>query len=96
MWYVKGCKFSTSTHENYRIRKNIISALCGYFYGSWGPKTDSEIVHILKNVLKTTIYMQISAPLVTLLRDITRSTNQGGGPPGFKDFSDVLYYISDF
>ena len=71
IWYVKGCKFSTSTHENYRIKKNIVSALCGYFYGSWGPKTHSEIVHISKNVLKTLKHMPKSATLVGGCHDIS-------------------------
>ena len=50
--YVEGCKFSTSTHENYRIVQNITSAICGYFYGYRGPKIASEIAYIDQNPLK--------------------------------------------
>ena len=50
--YVEGCKFSTSTHVNYRIVQNIISAICGYFYGFWEPKITSEIAYIDQNGLK--------------------------------------------
>ena len=96
IWYVKGCKFSTSTHENYWIGKNIISALCGYFYGSCGPKTHSEIVHISKNVLKTLKYMTKSATLVSGLRDIATSSNQGGGLHGFAGFSENFCYMNSF
>ena len=51
--YVEGCKFSTSTHENYRIVQNITSAICGYFYGYRGPKIALEIAYIHQNTLKT-------------------------------------------
>ena len=50
--YVEGCKFSTSTHVNYHIVQNIISAICGYIYGFWGPKIASEIAYIDQNPLK--------------------------------------------
>ena len=36
------------------------------------------------------------AALVAGLRDIARSTQQGGGWTGFKPFERVLIYISDF
>ena len=50
--YVEDCKFSTSTHVHYRIVQNITSAICGYFYGSWGPSGRSEIVYIVQKVEK--------------------------------------------
>ena len=52
IYYVEDCKFSTSTHENYRIMQNITSAICGYIYGFWEPKTASEIAYIDQNPLK--------------------------------------------
>ena len=50
--YVEGCKFSTSTHDKYRIVQNIVSAICGYFYASRGPPDRSEIVYTVKKSKK--------------------------------------------
>ena len=72
IWYVEGCKFSTSTHINYQIVSNIISAICGYFYGSWGPSGRSEIVYIVKKVEKTDNPVRGGIG-VTYFRDIYRA-----------------------
>ena len=93
--YVEGCKFSTSTHVNYQIVQNIISAICGYFYGFWGPKIASEIAYIHQNSLKS-FKPSPAPPLVSGTRDITGSSKQGGDCPGFTNFERVLIYISDF
>ena len=71
IWYVEGYKFSTSTHINYQIVQNIISAICGYFYGSWGPSGRSEIVYTVKKVEKTDNPIR-GGHLVTYFRDISR------------------------
>ena len=73
--YVKGCKFSTSTHDNYRIVSNIVSAICGYFYGFQNPSGGSEIVYIVKKVEKK---LNPCRPVcrVTFFRDIRLYTKQ--------------------
>ena len=67
--YVEGCKFSTSTHEKYRIVQNITSAICGYFYGYRGPKIALEIAYIHQNSLKS-FKPRPAPPLLSRLRDI--------------------------
>ena len=69
--YVKECKFSTSTHENYRIVQNIVSAICGYFYSSQNPSGGSEMTLTVKKVLKRCKPTKIP-PLFTFCRDIHR------------------------
>ena len=68
--YVNDCKFSTSTHAKYHIVQNMISAICGYFYGSWGPTGRSEIACIVKSFGKKEPNMAL--PLVSECRDISR------------------------
>ena len=69
--YVEGCKFSTSTHINYHIVQNIVSAIFEYFYGSWGPPGRSEIVYIVKKVRKLHNPSRLVCR-VTYFRDISR------------------------
>ena len=95
--YVERCKFSTSTHIKYRIVQNIISAICGYFYGLWGPLGCSEITNIAKKILKKSKHMQKIAKLVSILRDIAPKTNQVGDfSHVFTGFQDFFRYINDF
>ena len=66
--YVEECKFSTSTHENYHIVQNIVSAICGYFYSSQNPSGGSEMTLTVKKVLKISKPMQRSNQLNFLAR----------------------------
>ena len=43
---------STSTHMMYKILWTKVSAICGYFYGSEGPKIALEMTLTVKKVLK--------------------------------------------
>ena len=82
IWYLEGCKFSTSTHVNYHIVQNIISAFCGYIYGFWEPKIASEIAYIDQNPLKITKPWPVP-PLLSGTRDIwDKKSSWGPNPPG--------------
>ena len=90
--YVEQCKFSTSTNEKYRIVQNIISAICGYFYGFQNPSGGSEIAYILKKVQKR---LNPCRPVcrVTFFRDILR-TNNIRRPQGGRQYK--LYFESEY
>ena len=55
----------------------MIEAICGYFYGFWGPSGRSEIVHIVKKVGKKEPNMLKMVALVGGWRDIYRARKLG-------------------
>ena len=94
--YVEECKFSPSTHENYRIVQNIVSAICGYFYGPQNPSGGSEMTLTVKKVLKISKDMQRSNWLNFLARYIAEVSNHNTPPDWIVRFFDFLDYIKDF
>ena len=92
-------KFPSIFHFYSRQLLDLVEQVLSYLWiFLWLLGTNSSLrnpLYIKKSPKKVRTHAQ-GVPLVRGVRDIARSTNQGGGWRGFTGFEGVLIYISDF